>query len=652
MIFMKKSPFLLDIIIIILLFISSFSLGFYYLKTHQQRPIFYEFHFEPAVLLTCGKSFGRMESGITPALHDFLYKKKLYFSCDELPATTKINTDVAIHAWYYFIKAVSLLWKITGISWPAVDLLFAFFFAIVTIMSYGIYRLAMPPILGLIGAVIFASLPAHLQHLISFRDYAKAPFLLSAFFILGLLVSKQLANKYKIILVILLGMIVGVGFGFRPDLLIIIPAAIMTLLFFIVSSIFNRLFLLFLFMLSFVITALPIFLTYRNPDIGSCFWHFPLLGLSSQFMQALNNTPSVYHWIYQFSDEFIYSTVNGFGRHVLHLSNIQPCNHQYDQASAYLFFQYVTHFPGDFILRCYSAILKILTIPGLVLTTLWICLVYFYRRRLAIFLICFLLYFFAYPVIQFLPKHYFHLYSLFWLPVGFFIQLILYCLFTAEGKQRLDNCSTRWLNSLLRKSVILISCVSMLLCVPLFAARLYQTDAVKKLIVHYLQAPVRKIPYEIYVNKELQTTLYKFSWPPNLRMSSEKDQVVAKIIRLTLGGKQCKTPSLLYTLEYETNEPAYFFRMNMIASGHELQQGNYYVFLPIYFVFGDPSPLGIDPRPQTKPIYSRPLGISLPSPQANCIVDIAEIINPDTSPWLNLFLPRSWHEQNLYQVST
>src|SRR2546427_4547732 len=82
------------------------------------------------------------------------------------------------------------------------------------------FRLATNRLNAAAGVLILTVSPIQLRFLPQLRDYAKAPFILTLILILGLLVVRPFTRRSLLTLATAYGAVMGVGLGFRNDLLI------------------------------------------------------------------------------------------------------------------------------------------------------------------------------------------------------------------------------------------------------------------------------------------------------------------------------------------------------------------------------------------------------------------------------------------------
>ena len=195
----------------------------------QGFAVIYQFHTPEALLWACGRGF-RHPGELTAALAEFLqHFRAPAFDCASLPAgmATSPAAPMAL-AQPWLTWAAALLWRGLGPTqvalWPLAAALHAAYAA-------GAFRLARL-FLGRSAAVLLALVvtlsPVALSMLLLLRDFSKAPFFLWALALLVLAARAEGARRAAP-LAAGAGVVAGIGFGFRADLLILLPLGVLFL---------------------------------------------------------------------------------------------------------------------------------------------------------------------------------------------------------------------------------------------------------------------------------------------------------------------------------------------------------------------------------------------------------------------------------------
>lgn len=512
---------LVDAAVVGLLFIISAWWGSRQVIAFVERggnPSFYQHYFEPAVMLACERGFTVAE-GRRPALvDDFLFRRIDAIDCDQLPADLVVGTrNVYQYGWFYLMTTVGLAWKVVGVSWSALAPLFGVLFAIVIVLTYALFRTAVPWPAALVASTMVAISPLHLQNLPHLRDYAKAPFVLSLILILFVLVRRPLKPRSLLLLAAAYGAILGVGYGFRTDLLANIPPFVVTLFLFMPAGVMRG----FAVRAGAVALAAAVFLITSWPaasyvaQSGGCQWHAVLLGLSDIFNSNLRVTSSFYDWVPVFSDEYVHTVVNSYASRVEGAEFIPYCSAAYDAASGSQLRDIVTQFPADVVTRVYGSTLQVLDLPfflwregwqsakgsnlGAVLhvmagtarlaALLAVVILGAVSLRLGLFALCVVLYFGGYPSMQFADRHFFHLEFLGWWAIAFLAWHL-----AAPWLPWTDISPARNWRQLIRPAVRFAVMACAMVLVPLWALRVYQHQQVARLTSELLTAPRVEVP--------------------------------------------------------------------------------------------------------------------------------------------------------------
>ncbi len=178
----------------------------------------------PALLFASGHGFNSLVD-VPEHVRDFVEHKSESFSPDSFtepqemsPISGKFLLDRL-----YLIYAIGIIWRLLGISWWALDVLASIFVGVVAGLAYGLFRLGMGRILSLIGTLLFVTSCVTLVQIPALRDFCKAPFMLVTVFFLGCVITRRIAARNLVLLALVMGLLLGVGMGFRQDSGICVP---------------------------------------------------------------------------------------------------------------------------------------------------------------------------------------------------------------------------------------------------------------------------------------------------------------------------------------------------------------------------------------------------------------------------------------------
>ncbi len=652
---------IIETIIIIGLLLGSLLVALRFLGTKGIEPGF-QFYFEPAVMMTCGHGFVSSRGHAGKALQKFLNVDQKTFSCDQLPAHFTTTNKLRLWGWYYQVLALSLTWKIFGINWLNVNYLVALLFALSILAAYASYRTIMWREVALIGAIIFMLSSIHHEVLISLRDYSRAPFILFAVFIMILTCVKPLKNWQLYLTYSLLGAILAIGYGFRSDVLIVVPAIFISTLFFLTPTDklpqLRKIICLILFCVVFIIVALPMLLSPKTPEMGSCFWHIPTLGFNNNFTIGLGLKPALYSLFYEFGDEASYSLVAAHAHYFHQITQTPlPCSPIFDKINSHVFWQIVTTFPADIIIRALSSLKIVLTSKGIVIASFFILLLIACKRyRYGLFATLGILYFFSYPALFFQSRHYFYQHAFIWLFLGFIISRLLFYAFSKEGKTQLSSFKKEisiinvfWA---IIRVIVYVLCLLGIIFGLLYSARIYQDKKVTKIINQYLSANISPINTVIHHDNKQHKTVFQFNWPRSLvEKHVDPAKISAKMLRVIVSAKNCNVKLVKLFFVYDTSDQRANFNVYMqTVLQQKTDETN--LFLPIYFKSGDISPMTYEaPLSHMKGNFALSHLYIPENTNSQCIQSINEVNLKDLPPiWLTLNLPSHWRNLKKYQT--
>lgn len=482
------------------------------------RPqVFYQQYFEPALTIACGRGF---ESAMTlpPPVAAFVTLQTDRFDCTQLPPDPQLKPDDAVYqyAWFYLMWMVGLFWKVFGVSWSGLVPLFGSLFALVIVLAYAIFRLAVPPWAALPAAAALSISMLHLQNLPHLRDYAKAPFVLALFLLMFLIVKHAATPRRLLGLSAIYGLVLGIGYGFRTDLLANILPFIVTVAAFVpgfrIRDLTVKAASLILAAAIFVSVAWPV-ITYVRKQ-GGCQWHVVLLGLEYNFNDNLGVTPSYYQWITRYTDEYLLTSVNSFLVRAEAARPVPFCTPDYDAASGKYLATIATTFPADMLTRAYAAILRVTDLPfhlwgvspdstlersrighllvnvvgtARLAVVLMLLALGAMSWRIGLFAAFVVLYVASYPMLQFAHRHFFHLEFMGWWALAFvFAYTVRTMLWAASKGERPWPAPPA---EMLRRGAAFAAVAIVAVLTPMPIVRAYHDRSVTALTDTIMQAP-------------------------------------------------------------------------------------------------------------------------------------------------------------------
>jgi len=221
--------------------ILAFLLG-YVFATHYPLPTnWYQHHLAPALNYACTGHFGPLRLADNATAEDragaeqvsaFLRIDRAELSCASFPrnvvATSVFdgfdfsNVDQPL----YLTLSYGMLWRWFGPNWWLNHYLVATLVAVSFLLLYLSAQRFAPPLLAAGAILLFLSSPVFIRNVLSPRDALKFPFVVG---ITALLVGYATAPRRRLPFVAFaagLGLLIGVGSGFRSDLMLfLLPGA-------------------------------------------------------------------------------------------------------------------------------------------------------------------------------------------------------------------------------------------------------------------------------------------------------------------------------------------------------------------------------------------------------------------------------------------
>jgi hypothetical protein len=617
-----------------------------------------------AVALACGHGFVDPGYEPSPTVAAFLNKKIDRMSCEELPAREPMGAPNFTQRLYrYMTVAVGLSWKLFGISWTRLSALLGLLYALTAVAVYGLFRLATPQAPSVIGAVIMILSPLQLRYLPQLRDYAKAPFLLTLVLILGLLVKRPFSRRRLLVLAVSYGVVAGIGFGFRNDLLIAALPFVVTVCAFLPvpfrAQAGPRLAAVVLAALSFVVCAWPIISAYRS---GSNSGHVALLGLMTHFNRPLGVTASVYDWGAPYDDGFAIKVITSYTARVHHRP-VSALSSEYDRAMVEYLLLIGRHWPADMLIRGYASVIRVLELPfqirlyttaappaiahgmigrlytiwvaslsrlrgaGLVATAVAIFMVAGASVRIATWLLLSLLYFAAYPALQFDARHFFFLEVIPWLALVTMSAGAL-GLFASAGMAGSADAIAAYLRMRGRRVLAFTLASLVVVCGPLVVLRAYQQRHVAALLQSYLELPTQTLTLDPAPLSDGRVLLR-----PNELSRSTESSIRAEYLIADIARDGCTVRDVPITFRYTTMS-GYTDLSQRFDVPVPQSDVPFRLFFPIYYSDGG---------------YFA--GVEVLQADRRCVRALRRVTDVARTPiLLNLTLPPEWRDMTLYQT--
>ena len=359
--------------------------------------------------------------------------------------------------------------------------------------------------------------------------------MLALFFVMARMATGPIAPRRIIGWALLFGAILGVGFGFRNDLLINIPPFLALVLLGLPGGVLanGRL------KAAAVAAAAAAFLAFAWPIVrayegGSNTGHVAFLGLMTTFDMPLGIRGTLYDWGYRYVDQFAADIINSHS-YRLHGRFVEYLSKQYDREAVACLLEIVRHWPADILVRVYASVLKVVELPftvgpyanampigvsgtriagvydwqiwllfhylsgrGLLLTVLALTAIGARTPWTAAALLASLIYYAGYPAIQFDVRHFFHLEFIGWWALACVVQQAISLSVKLgrrpESLKAFIHSTPR--ASLARMAVFPLAAAAVVLG-TLTTLRAYQTRHVRELLGQYQAAPRQGLPTKV-----------------------------------------------------------------------------------------------------------------------------------------------------------
>lgn len=692
-----------ELVIVAAVFTGSYRLAVRYLTAADVVTLI-DWELRPAVMMSCG--FGMSEPALrSPVVERFVARQSDAVSCREFSWGGAPTPAIGIaFANRYSIYGAAWAMRLGGASWQTLDRYIAALFGLALVCVYGLYRMVSGRVLAVCGVAAVACSPL-LNEVVSLRDFVKFPCFAVLWLALAWVMRRALATGSKATLVPMTvsGALLGVAIGLRMDALVLAPLFVLAGVLVPVGFSWRPLGLkamaVALFVAAFLLTGSPIL---RSISSGSNSAHVVVLGLVQPFDRALAIEPSPYDIGAQYSDGFAYSVITSHA--LLKQGAKLPIglgSAEYDVVGGRLLGALARQFPADVLTRGLGATFQIFRMPfdsgvremaqrmpdmqasnalqslaawrawalglfegwELPATVLVMMLAGAFDRRLGALAFVLVLYLCAYSMLQFSRRHIFHLDVVPILMAILAVQLPLSLGWRLAARFRegraLGVDSLRSHGREMAFGAVALASVVLVLVGVLAVARAWQQRSVTALIETTLAAewtPVDAVDepladtifaagrpvatwYETYIKNptawQTATLLrvdgvvprgHEAAAPPDLRQRYFKVEIE----------NHCQARKVMVALKYTSASGTYdteFTREFGVPTG----DGPSYLLVPAYYHLGSS--------------WNRFDGFGVPADQRSCITGIFRATSPERLPLpvLMAVLGPGWRQAPLHQ---
>ncbi len=626
-------------------------------RANGVQPQFYQNEFEPAVMLACGRGWvTSAPNRRPPALSAFLRVERDAFDCLALPANLKVvpaegnplSIVGGMTSVYYLFHSTAAWWRLVGLNWTALDGLVALLVGVSAVAVYGLLRLVTIPWIAAAVALLLTASPKYSVEMLSLRTYSKGAFILLALLILAHLLRRTLSLRQMLAMAFACGVTIGIGQGFRSDVLVMLPLALFATLFLLPGPAVKQVARNGLVSITLIVGfAAAFWPATRGTDSGFCQYHVALLGISASRVAELGLSPAIYNFGSPYSDTFTSLKVNEYLAHTLKGPAAALCSADYDAASARLFWDISTTFPADAVARGYGSALAIFSrgfefaFPGQVgefaalnqvtrwlsplgplLAVLAVAVVWARSARLGIFAAAAMLYLSAYPAIEFEERHWFHLRFLPW----WSLLVVAGAAVKPAGILRQDFA----------RGAVAVSVLVGAMAIILGTARAVQARSAGDLFSAYEAAEVEDVMFGPAVDGFVPVTLGHFDTSEDASRPSARR---SDLLMLSLDPAHCQGGSpVSIRLGYKSDVPSHDLSSSVELTTLNTGDAPVRLFVP---VFAD----GTDSE-----THLRFTGFEVVGAPSSCISRVQEVVgNARSLLRLEVQLPADWRARPLYQ---
>jgi hypothetical protein len=615
---------------------------------------FYQSDFGAAVMLACGREFLDPDTRNAPALAAFLLQQSDSLACKDLPSVIPVTAMNAFQRSSRYLElAVALTWKLTGVSWSRLAILPGLLFGAVATLTYGLLRLAMSRGVALMALLPSVTSTPNFMQVPQLRDYAKGPFLLAVILIMGLVVVGRTDQRRVLAWSLLAGAVVGVGLGFRTDLVIALVPFAITLAVLVPPAvpIQARIAAIAVFLTTFVVVAFPVL---RGLSQGGNNGHVILLGLLAEFDGPLRIEPSLYEFGGRYVDSLAFSTIDSYAIRVEGRS-IDGTSREYERAASAYLAEVAATFPADVVTRVVAAIRTIskyfldsslyppvqvrseslraayrlrarvlwrLGMVGAVSLAAATLVVSASNPRAACLVVLVMIGFAGASAIQFNERHFFYLQFVPWWAFGLLAQTAI------DGRRLLRTVTSRHI----ARALIFLAVVSGIAGGAVGLSRVYQQRTAARLFERYEAAPRSPLSVVRSPAAEGRVLIGAPDWLQS--RPAGLPPIETRFLAVRFRDDLCGPVSLPVTIRYDgTRRDADLSESIRVRLGSDARSST-----TLFVVAYD------------WPDYIRFRGVEVAADRAPCVAELSRVEGLERTPLLlTTWLGMDWRSERLYQ---
>ncbi len=354
-----------------------------------------------------------------PQWQAFLSRQLEFFPCEALAGVPLVEIGNSWRQSEYFHRLLGLWFQLRG---PAIDGFISFqsaFHAATCATAYLVFRLGLWRLVALGAAAGIAWSQWHLTAVAMPIEYAKAPWLLAAVGLCGLVLRRDAEGLSLWAPALALGLVTGIGIGFKTDLMAAVPLALMTTTLLVRRAPTGP---------SRKGVATVCVLAGLALGGGNVIWRAFGAGqgsvLAVQFLGGMDWATErthvvdpLYDYGLLFDDSHITVLINSYAQRVF--GSAGPAyfySSEMQRASGALLRELWATFPGDLVLRVMAATLRVMQLNGygLVIATAGLFVIFVKDLRAGWLVTGAIVYLSAYVSLVFQRRHFYHLEFISW----------------------------------------------------------------------------------------------------------------------------------------------------------------------------------------------------------------------------------------------
>jgi hypothetical protein len=420
----------------------------------------------------------------SPHWQAFVARRIDALSCDALRDLPRVSAGHLSAIQRYLHASLGALFAIGGPRRSVYIVYMTAMVGLTVLAAYGLFRLGVGPLTASLATLPLIFSDLHLSNALHPAEYVKAPFFLACLFFVGLIVARSLDRRRAFASAAAAGIAAGLGIGFKTDVLICIPIAVIAIAMFAPRSIDlrQRAAAVAVFLGAVALAGWPILKAQFLGSEGSLFPVQVLGGMNWAFDDTYAQ-PALYDYGVRFDDTHIVYLINSYDQRVNGaVAYAEFYSKQLQNAATQVVVDLDRTFPSDFLLRAFAAPVRVLKLGrfGVVAALVVLPALFLIDVRLGgcvAFLLCTAV---GYTSLVLQPKHFFHLEWVPWWFTAVAVEQVIRLAPALRGSapSTVVDDGRRWMAGRARRVVALVVMVLAALTVFLIARQLQQARVV------------------------------------------------------------------------------------------------------------------------------------------------------------------------------